>query len=511
MHAHTLLQAASRHPDASDTGRRSPTPAKLFVFPVVESEEGFAPPDSIMGGVNSDVLAGRFRVLECIAAGGMGKVHRGWDDQENTQVAIKFVLNAGEPVAYARFARECEIVAGLNAPGIVRVRGFGSSDQGPYLVMDWIQGASLSERIRQTGLSAGEVVTLAKQLVTAIGVVHSNGFVHRDLKPSNVLLRNDKVEDPVLIDFGVARHVEGALQLTKTGAMVGTAAYMAPEQVKGQKGIDHRADFFSLGCLLYHALAGQPPFFSFGRAVVNMQVVCTDPEPLTRFADIPPDLAALVTQLLSKRREDRPNDTKTILDRLAELGALPHDGVRRPGNSRTTMPTRRPKHDSRTRTVTAEQADAPGAEDVWVLAMGLADGTEDTDSSVVLNEAKIALAKFPLVVSSVEDTLVAMFSPDSPRSGRGHTTAGAAMILRKSHPTLPIVVTSGNSPSIVLDRAASMLQMLDLKTMFAQKTESLPIHLDSTAATKLQKTHTVLRDGEHYILTSEDSVHTKIV
>jgi hypothetical protein len=182
---------------------------------------------------------------------------------------------------------------------------------------------------------------------------------------------------------------------------------------------------------------------------------------------------------------------------LEALGDLPHKGVRRAGNSRNTIAANRPRHDSRT--VTAQHAEV-SIEDVWVLAMALADGTDSTETQAVLSKAKEALDGFPLVVRSVEETLVAMFKPEAPNDGRATVAAGAARVLRESLPDLPIVVTSGNSASVVLDRAATMLQALELKAMFGAAGAALPIHLDSTAAKKLEKSFQIERDGEHFIL-----------
>ncbi|HEY3587382.1 MAG TPA: serine/threonine-protein kinase, partial [Myxococcaceae bacterium] len=160
-----------------------------------------------------------------------------------------------------RFRREVRVLSGLQHPGIVSYLGHGQSQDELYLVMEWLEGEDLSSRLAAVEVSIDEAVGIGLQLASALAAAHAQGIIHRDLKPSNVFLCDWRLDRVKLLDYGIARLV-GASNLTDTGSVVGTPAYMPPEQARGERSLDARADVYALGALLFHCLTGRPPFES---------------------------------------------------------------------------------------------------------------------------------------------------------------------------------------------------------------------------------------------------------
>src|SRR5215813_10231530 len=207
----------------------------------------------------ADLLDERFEVEHQTRAGGMGEVFRGRDRVSGQAVAIKVISDRRDHHG-ARFAREVQLLAELSHPGIVRYISHGTTRLGAlFLVMEWLDGEDLRRRLEREPLTMGESVALATRVAEALGAAHARGIVHRDLKPSNLFLPDGRIDQVKILDFGIA-HKEGLTQLTQTGTLIGTPGYMAPEQARGQEGIDARADVFALGCVLFECLTGSRPF-----------------------------------------------------------------------------------------------------------------------------------------------------------------------------------------------------------------------------------------------------------
>jgi len=200
----------------------------------------------------------------------------------------------------------------------------------PYLAMEWVDGEDLSVRLGRSGLTIVESVAAATAIAEALGALHRAQLVHRDLKPSNVMFERGDVGRVKLIDFGVSRAFGDRGRLTNTGMIVGTPGYMAPEQARGERAIDARADVFALGSLLYACLTGWRAFQGEHTIAVCAKIVLADPEPLRGLCqEAPAGLIALVDAMLAKDREHRPRDGDAVARALRALGALP-DGPRRP-------------------------------------------------------------------------------------------------------------------------------------------------------------------------------------
>jgi WD40 repeat protein len=247
-----------------------------------------------------------YEVREVVGKGGMGVVLRAFDEKLHRVVAIKALLPvlASSGSARQRFVREARAAAAVTQDNVIAIHAVEDAGAVPYLVMQFIDGLTLQEKIRRSGpLPVKEVLRIGLQVAAGLAAAHAQGLVHRDVKPANILLENG-VERVKITDFGLARTVDDA-SLTQSGLIAGTPAYMSPEQAEGAK-IDPRSDLFSLGSVLYTLCAGHAPF----RAETTMAVlrrVCDDtPRPLSEVnPDIPDWLAAIIAKLHAKSPAQR--------------------------------------------------------------------------------------------------------------------------------------------------------------------------------------------------------------
>jgi len=276
-----------------------------------------------------DYIDDRFWVETRIGAGGMGVVFRGIDEQTGERVAIKIVLDQ-KASDLTRARREAMAVALLEHPGIVRHVANGLTPDGElYLVMEWIDGITLAERIERVGLSLQEAVAVMRQVAAALAVAHDAGIVHRDVKPSNVVLQGGDVNRVKLIDFGVARFATVAMSLTLTGMAMGTPGYMAPEQARGNRELTPATDVFGLAALFYECATGRSAFSGAHQAAVMVKVLFSEPPPFAeRCPEAPPGLVHLLERMLAKEAPLRPADGAAVVAELDKIGALP-DGPRR--------------------------------------------------------------------------------------------------------------------------------------------------------------------------------------
>lgn len=250
-------------------------------------------------------------------SGAMGVVWRSLDRTTGKAVALKLLRPGSEG---ERFLRESRLLAELDHPGIVRYVAHGSSDEGPYLVMEWLDGESLAQRLERAELTASEAVRVVGRIASAIGAAHRRMIVHRDLKPSNIFLVERSLDDVRVLDFGVAR--QGALSgdLTRTGIIVGSPRYMAPEQARGAKDVGPAADCWALGAILFRCLTGRP-LLPDGPMEVILSDLLLGPVPRVSDlrSDVPAALDELVARLLSKEPADRPPDGDAVARALAAL------------------------------------------------------------------------------------------------------------------------------------------------------------------------------------------------
>ncbi|WP_438001040.1 protein kinase [Sorangium sp. So ce185] len=269
-----------------------------------------------------DVLEGRFTLDARAGSGGMGEVFRAHDRDTGQAVAVKVMLarHSGER---ARFEREVRVLSELSHPAIVQFVAHGETPDGePYLAMEWLEGEDLRARLARGMLGVDESVALAARVAAALGTAHARGVVHRDLKPSNLFLPAGDVALVKVLDFGIA-HLGDVTRLTRTGAILGTPGYMAPEQAGGAGALDARADVFALGCVLYECLTGTPAFAGERLMAVLAKICCEEPPRLAALrSGVPRALDALVARMLAKQPDRRPRDGASV---AAELSALEDD------------------------------------------------------------------------------------------------------------------------------------------------------------------------------------------
>jgi ABC-type sugar transport system substrate-binding protein/tRNA A-37 threonylcarbamoyl transferase component Bud32 len=249
-----------------------------------------------------------FVIQERIGRGGMAEVYRAYQPSVNRDVAVKIIRinEAFEDEAFVRrFAHEAEVIAKLEHIHILPIYAYGVEGNLAYLVMRLLRGGSLSDLLHNGPLPLERAAELFNQFAQGLAYAHSKGVIHRDLKPSNIML--DDAGNAYLTDFGLAKLVSGDLELTKTGNIVGTPAYMSPEQLRGER-LDQRSDVYSLGVILYHMLTGEAPFQTSDTDLVSIIYKHLEKQPLPPSKvnqNIPPTVEAVVLKALSKKAEDR--------------------------------------------------------------------------------------------------------------------------------------------------------------------------------------------------------------
>src|SRR5207245_2590277 len=252
-------------------------------------------------------LAERYTIERELGRGGMAIVYLAQDLRHHRPVAIKVLKpEIAGALGPERFLQEIEIAAGLTHPHILPLHDSGEAAGFLYYVMPYVEGESLRDRLRrERQLPVEEAVRIAREVATALSYAHSQDVVHRDIKPENILLSGGEA---VVADFGIARAITAAAAgtLTETGIAIGTPGYMSPEQATESERLDGRSDIYSLGCMLYEMLAGEPPYTGANaRSVIAKQL--TDPVPsVRRLRDtIPPAIDAAVSKALAKAPADR--------------------------------------------------------------------------------------------------------------------------------------------------------------------------------------------------------------
>ncbi|ULE34752.1 Stk1 family PASTA domain-containing Ser/Thr kinase [Mycobacterium sp. IDR2000157661] len=255
-------------------------------------------------------LSDRYELGEILGFGGMSEVHLARDLRLHRDVAIK-VLRADlarDPSFYLRFRREAQNAAALNHPAIVAVYDTGEAETPtgplPYIVMEYVDGVTLRDIVHNDGpMDVKKAIEVIADACQALNFSHQHGIVHRDVKPANIMI--SKTGAVKVMDFGIARALADASSVTQTAAVIGTAQYLSPEQARGEK-VDARSDVYSLGCVLYEILTGQPPFVGDSPVAVAYQHVREDPvPPSARHADVSPELDAVVLKSLAKNPDNR--------------------------------------------------------------------------------------------------------------------------------------------------------------------------------------------------------------
>ncbi|HZT80887.1 MAG TPA: serine/threonine-protein kinase, partial [Gemmataceae bacterium] len=263
-----------------------------------------------------------FRILKLLGQGGMGAVYLAEDTRLGRQVALKTLKPelAANPQARERFLREARLAATIEHDHIVPIYHVGEANGVPFLAMPFLKGSSLEEMIRSARKwTPVQMVRLGVQIAEGLAAAHARGLIHRDIKPGNLWVEPTGGGRVKLLDFGLARASEGDIGLTQSGTILGTPAYMAPEQARGEK-VDARADLYSLGVVLYRLATGQLPLQGNDTMSMLMALASSQPRPVRELApDLPPALAELIMRLLTKDRAQRPASAREVSQTLRRI------------------------------------------------------------------------------------------------------------------------------------------------------------------------------------------------
>ncbi|MDB4969341.1 MAG: serine/threonine protein kinase [Myxococcales bacterium] len=275
-------------------------------------------------------VIGRYRLLELLGRGGMSVVYLAEHTLLGKKVAIKLLHDeySRDPRVVARFVDEARAAALVRHPGIVDIHDFGRHDDGrAFLVMERLDGESLARRLHRDGpLPERLVVDVLRQSARALAATHAAGVIHRDLKPANLFLERDATQQwgvmVKVLDFGVCRLSEGPkVRLTLKGAIVGTPAYMAPEQCKNARDADPRADVYALGCIAFEMAVGRPPFIQKGMGDLLVAHATSAPPLHLLDSVVSSPLRAVIARMLAKAPDARPQSMTDVDDALATAAA----------------------------------------------------------------------------------------------------------------------------------------------------------------------------------------------
>ncbi|MCP4897240.1 MAG: protein kinase [bacterium] len=258
---------------------------------------------------------GPYRVERHLGSGGMGTVYLAWDDRLKRKVAIKSIHPNKElsDERLERLRREAQAIAGINHPSVTQVFDILRQDGREFIVMEYVEGQSLTALLTEAPIPAGRAVEIAQQIAEGLSAAHAQGVIHRDLKPENVML--DSSGRVKILDFGLAKSIspdDDQESLTEEGMVMGTSRAMSPEQAKGQE-VDERSDLFSLGSIVYELVTGQHPFQASNPLDTMHRIVSHRPKPVLRLrTNVPVELGLLVERLLEKDRKHRPGTAKEV-------------------------------------------------------------------------------------------------------------------------------------------------------------------------------------------------------
>ncbi len=296
-------------------------------------ESSFSLRASVGGLAVGEFVAERFKIERLAESGGMGDIYRARDTVTERLVAIKTLRNSFS--SSSRFRREVEVLLRLRHPGIPAYVSHGTLSAGqPFLAMEWLQGRTLAQELRNHKPSLRSTLSIASGVARAVAAAHEAGIVHRDLNPNNIFLLEGSPSEVRVLDFGVARWLEEECPVTGEGTQIGTPGYMAPEQVEGHREVTPAVDVFALGCLLFELIVGERAFYAPTIQEVLARIV-RDAPPCPRQFDsaVPEELSQLVLRLLEKNPAKRPQDGREVVRLLSRLPEIAEEAPRRGAES----------------------------------------------------------------------------------------------------------------------------------------------------------------------------------
>ena len=449
------------------------------------------------GPASPEVIIGdRFRLEDNVGAGGMGQIFRASDQRDGSEVAIK-IMSGVDAADAERFAREVGILAELRHPGIVRYVAHGLTPAGsPFVAMEWLDGSDLEHVLAHRQLSLDESVVLARCAAEALGFAHERGVVHRDVKPGNLFLVGGDVQRVKLIDFGIARVARDEQHLTRTGMIVGTPAYMAPEQIQGISDPEPTMDVFSLGCVLYECLTGTPAFDGMNLMARLAKILLQEAPSLhASVPDAPPPLDRLLGRMLSKKPEERPANGVVLAAELARIIERSGAWTRPPPPFAPTLvrgppPTNPGLTRDEQRLVTLVLAGDP--DDAGARRQGCDDTAVELQAAIAPYGGRVdALGGGPLIVT--------VWGGDSAVE-RAERAAQCALSLQARFPRLPVSMTTGRG------RVAAKVvegEVLDQAVRTLRSTLPGRVRLDAVTADMLRERFHVDDQGAALFLRDE--------
>ncbi len=333
---------------------------------------------------------GKYQIVERIGAGGFGEVYKGFDPLIKRHVAVK-TCNSSDPQISQRFFREAEIAGNLHHRNVTTVYDFGVEDSLPFLIQEFLSGEDLDRKIkRRDFLPYPEKLYYLLQISRGLAYAHSEGVIHRDVKPANIRVLEDGTVK--IMDFGIAKLAQQESGLTQTGMTLGTAAYLAPEQVRGEE-VGHYTDVFSFGVLAYELLTYKRPFRGKQISQVLYQLINSEPEPIPEiWPAAPPEIVALVDRCLAKDPAERYRDGSELLRELERLRAAggEHATAAMPIHDRDTRPITPTDAGSEPATAPPEPASTAAGLDEIELSP-----TPEVERTPVPTETRVAVAARP--------------------------------------------------------------------------------------------------------------------
>lgn len=386
-----------------------------------------------------DVVDGRFELEAQAGAGGMGTVFRARDRATGERVAVK-VLKGEAREGRERFTREIRVLAGLRHPGIVRYVADGADATGMWLAMEWVEGETLGQRLTRLALTPAESVELARRVAEAVGAAHARGVIHRDVKPSNIMLPEGELSRVKVLDFGVARITDATRMQTRTGIMIGTPGYMAPEQAKGVRDVGAAADVFSVACVLFECLTGKHLFVGDNVMAVLAKILLED-TPRLRDArpDLPAALDGLLARALAKQPEVRPRDGAAFAQALGELAV----GGREPPPESVVSAVLTGTEQRLLCVVLIGGGDAP-VSDATIRELDSSLPSEPRESSPVLGSLReVAAQHGGQLERLVDGSYVVTLAGQGGASEQAIRGARCALALKTIAPTAPVALATG--------------------------------------------------------------------
>jgi tetratricopeptide (TPR) repeat protein len=458
------------------------------------------------------IVAERFELEKLAGRGGMGAVYRARDHVTGGLAAVKILRDETAAEHRERFVREARVMSELTHPAFVRCLAFSSEGDTPFLAMEWLEGQDLAQRLQGDGISAGDAVRMITRVASALGAAHARGIVHRDIKPSNLFLVEGDVDRVKVLDFGIAHIQQAGASMTRTGASIGTPRYMAPEQARGRRDLDARADVFSLGCVLFECLTGQPPFTGDSPVAVLMKILLEEAPRLGAICTgVPAAVDDLVARMISKDAEARPCDGLAVAAELEQIGPIEGIGLTTARERDSAVTIGEQRLVSVVLAATAGQRPAPPPVETAPTVASDPNADPVDDSAVMkqlTDRLSAAVAEYRGRSAVLPDgTIAVTISGQGAATDQAARAARCALALRAVLPSAAMGLAIGRSVKIdqavgdLIDRAATLLR--DPPTAIAG---ARPIRVDEVAAGLLDGRFAIHGDESGLVLVRERDI-----